>query len=103
MTDQTPATESGRRLLYLVGNGWRQPILAIEAEARATMPNGGVWLSNDAYGDLLDEAELRGRAKGRADALREAADAVRDLSIQRDPPSQFVSRAAVLAILDPQP
>ncbi len=72
MTDQTPRTEAGRRLLAIWENNesHRDAILAIEAEARA-------------------------------DALREAAERVRALRVgwMEEMGGNILSRAAVLAIL----
>jgi hypothetical protein len=109
MTDpQTPANEAepstptGRAMLASIPTQWSwddprfirhmaRGILAIEAEARATIPEGEVWAA----------AHLRGRA----DALREAAERVRALDAWHDlrTADLLAFRAAVLAILDPQP
>ncbi len=72
MTDpQTPATEAGRRLLRQLdgrpGPVSRADIIAIEAEARADARIGWV-IYNEEYN------------RGRTDALREAADAVRAIA-----------------------
>ncbi len=111
MTDQTPATEAGRRLFtdnepmdMMESNGvtW-DDILAIEAEARA--------YSMSAIVSRTDEEEDEYQ-RGRADALREAADAVELLDpndARPDPTDEsydggfYTVIAAVLAILDPQP
>ncbi len=102
MTDpQTPATEAGRRLLaditYPAHYTERAVslVLAIEAEARA-----------DEHARYDEDWALATRL-GRADALREAADAVRALQGWKAGTlpgiHDTVPRAAVLAILDPQP
>ncbi len=78
MTDpQTPATEAGRRLL---------------AKEDADVPYGGASVDDI----LAIEAEAR------ADALREATDAVRQLERQWDGDEDTVKVGDVLAILDPQ-
>ncbi len=93
MTDQTPATEAGRDMLALIDPHWVGSILAIEAEAVAS-----VYVTNRAS-----------YLMGRADALREAAERVR-ASLPRLPyidvkRRRYVERvaveAAVLAILQP--
>ncbi len=94
MTDQTPATEAGRRLndWLRLSDNWpevtsEESILAIEAEARATV-----------YALLPLEREV-----GRADALREAAERVRARSYSA---VTFKAHAVVLdevlAILEPE-
>ncbi len=103
MTDpQTPATEAGQRLWLrsLGGNlNLADDILAIEAEAR----HQGYDESKAIIGAAKTEASRRIR-EARADALREAADAVRALRLA-SPTLNAVTDyvAAVLAILDPQP
>ncbi len=81
MTDQTPATEAGR--LHL--DQWHPDTIQYERE-RADI--------------LAIEAEAR------ADALREAADAVRAgipaLTVELST-GQYVDVDAIVAILDPQP
>ncbi len=64
-------------------DGWRD---AIEAEARA-----------EAYTEAYDHGE----SDGAANALREAAARVRALTTASG--TSYVHRAAVLAILDPEP
>ncbi len=113
---QTPATEAGRRhadWYAMHGDPLLVPehdsdILAIEAEARE-----GYIDRHEAY-LLTVEAITAAEKAGRADALREAADAVRALPGYAAPVGTHgsaaadaywrpsVSQAAVLAILDPQ-
>ncbi len=92
--DQTPRTEAGRLLDNVTGNKWTDRILATEAEARAERAKFCADQVNLSYD------------KGRADALREAAERVRALPVDRpdvtdwsvyNPVERF--RAAVIAIL----
>ncbi len=92
MTDQTPRTKAGRRLdgMELFGlneKGYyeadiQSAILAIETEARAEGIAAGA------------RQIVAARAEARADALREAAERVRAIWVDKPP-----TRAAVLAIL----
>ncbi len=110
MTDQTPATEAGRTWLA-EEYGDVPPIeavnavLAIEAEARAGYePSEG----REALWDKFTSGEKLaygcgrrdGRNEARADALREAADAVRDAAVERG--DDTVHIRTLLAILDPR-
>ncbi len=95
---QTPATEAGRRLTEDYHNfpPVVKGILAIEAEARADafgMAEGIYFKTSDLSASYQE---------GRADALREAAEAVRSMDPYLSDGGALV-RDAVLAILDPQP
>ena len=127
MTDQTPTTEAGRRLLKAVtfffddavrkGHMSKGPrdmfinevhpvILAIEAEAREQGPHTGdlcAYFYERGRAEEHEDAINRAAAiaiseyeKGRADALREAAERVR--ALRREGRSDINYRA-VLAIL----
>ncbi len=111
MTDpQTPATEAGRRLLdapdvLLMMNGGdiiglnegelELQIIAIEAEARA---ESSAYLVVDA----LTNAE-KAYKEGRADALREAAEELRRVTVVTTTGVAAVTWIDIEAILDPQP
>ncbi len=115
VTDQTPATETGRQLALewmLHGteddrDAFVADILAIEAEARADVLGT---IEHDPLHEHLTDVAY---AKGRADALREAADAVRALTFPYAPDSGHSAGyengwydgrgAASRAILDAQP
>ncbi len=100
---QTPATEAGRRYLEQDVGTLRDAILAIEAEARADaidifLRESVPHIVQDALGMGQRTAYDTGVTQGRADALREAAEAVRAV-----PFACPDCHAAVLAIVDPQP
>ncbi len=101
-----PQTKAGQTLAARYGKGnVASAILAIEAEARTPYIENMQRLAeaNDAYGREIDRLQ-----SARADALREAADAVRALPRHqvwqyRQESTEVLERSAVLAILDPQP
>lgn len=90
--DQAGPTTGAGRALAITHPQLRERVMYIEAEARADGMEGERAIfqreAEEAYG------------RGRADALREAAERVRALDAWFD---QGPFRAAVIAILDPDP